>query len=338
MSDNMEYKNIKVEDDKDSEVKISGEISADSLNSYRERAIKNISTDVEIKGFRKGKVPEDVLIKNVGEMSVLQEAAELALSDAYPKIILEHKIEPLGHPQVSITKLAPKEDLGFSITTAVMPKVTLPDYKTISKKISSEKEEVKIEDKEVEEAVTNIQNSIAQGKGEKELPEVSDEFVKKLGDFKNVEDFKKKLKENLMLEKERLAKDKKRNRIADAIIEKSKISIPKLLIDGELERMLSQFKADIEQSGLTYDKYLTEVKKTDEDIRKEWMPIAEKKAKLQLILNKIALEEKVKPEEDQVKKEMEHILSHHKDAPEERVRIFVETMLTNEKVFEFLEK
>ena len=93
-----------------------------------------------------------------------------------------------------------------------------------------------------------------------------------------------------------------------------------------------------EQSGLTYEKYLAEVKKTDEDIKKEWTPIAQKKAKLQLILNKIALEEKIKPEEDQVQKEIEHILSHHKDAPEERVRIFVETMLTNEKVFDFLEK
>ena len=50
------------------------------------------------------------------------------------------------------------------------------------------------------------------------------------------------------------------------------------------------------------------------------------------------MEEKIKPEEDQVQKEIEHILSHHKDAPEERVRIFVETMLTNEKVFDFLEK
>lgn len=334
----MEYKNIKIEEEKDSAIKITGEISSSSLDSYKERATKNISADVEIKGFRKGKVPEDVLVKNVGEMTILQEQAELALSDAYPKIVLEHKIEPLGHPQVSITKLAPKEDLGFSITTAVMPKVELPDYKSISKKIVSEKTEVVVDDKEVEKAIENIQSSIAQGKGEKELPEVNDEFVKKLGDFENVDDFRKKLKENLKLEKERIAKDKKRNKIADTVIEKSKISIPKLLVDGELERMLAQFKADIEQSGLTYDKYLTEVKKSDEDIRKEWLPIAEKKAKLQLILNKIALDEKIKPEEDQVKKEMEHILSHHKDAPEERVRVFVETMLTNEKVFEFLEK
>ena len=58
---------------------------------------------------------------------------------------------------------------------------------------------------------------------------------------------------------------------------------------------------------------------------------------MQLVLNQIAIEEKIKPEEDQVKKEVEHLLEHYKDAPEERIKIYVETMLTNEKVFEFLE-
>ena len=345
----MSYTNIEIKKKENAQIEITGEILADQLTKYREKALKNVSENVNLKGFRKGKIPEDVLIKNVGEMSILQEMAELALSDQYPKIILEEKINPLGHPQVSITKLAPKENLGFKIVTATMPEVTLPDYKTIAKKIAEEKDEdTEVTDKNLESTIETLRKQRATqtaqkgaggqaDKDKQELPEFNDEFVKTLGDFKDVEDFRNKLRENLKLEKERMAKEKRRNKLADSIIEKSEIDLPQLLIDGELQRMLGQFRADIEQAGLTYDKYLEEVKKTDEDIKKEWTPIAEKKAKLQLVLNKIALEEKVTPEEDQVQKEIEHILSHQKDAPEDRVRTFVETMLTNEKVFEFLE-
>jgi len=333
----MSYKNIEIKKLENSEVEISGEILAESLEKYKERATKNISQNVEIKGFRKGKIPEDILRKNVGEMTILQEAAELALSDEYPKIILEYKINPIGNPQVSLTKLAPGENLGFKAKVTVMPEVTLTDYKTIAKKVVSEKDNLEVTEENLNTAIETIRKQRTTDKEQKELPELNDEFVKTLGNFKDVKDFKEKLMENMKLEKARIAKDKKRNKIADGIIEKSKISLPQLLIDGELERMVAQFKADIEQAGLTYEKYLNEVKKTNEDIKKEWVPIAEKKAKLQLVLNKIALEENIKPAEDQVQKEMEHILSHHKDAPEERVRIFVETMLTNEKVFEFLE-
>ncbi len=333
----MSYTNINIQKQDNAQIEITGEVLAEIVAKYDEQATKNIAQNVNIKGFRKGKVPSDVLRKHVGEMTILQEAAELALSDQYPKIILEHKIQPLGHPQVMITKLAPKENLGFKIVTAVMPEVSLPDYKTIAKKIMSEKNDLEVTDKNVQTTIDTLRKQRATDKDKKDLPELNDEFVKTLGDFKDVEDFKNKLRENMKVEKARSAKEKKRTKIADGIIEKSTISLPQLLIDGELSRMIGQFKADIEQAGLTYEAYLKEAKKTEEDIRKEWTPIAEKKAKLQLVLNKIALEENIKPEEDQVQKEMEHILSHHKDAPEERVRVFVETMLTNEKVFNFLE-
>lgn len=334
----MSYTNINIQKQDNAQIEITGEVLAEIVAKYNEQATKNIAQNVNIKGFRKGKVPSDVLRKHVGEMTILQEAAELALSDQYPKIILEHKLQPLGHPQVMITKLAPKENLGFKITTAVMPEVSLPDYKTIAKKVMSEKDDLEVTDKNVQTTIDTLRKQRATDKDKKDLPEFNDEFVKTLGDFKDVEDFKNKLRENMRAEKARNAKEKKRTKIADGIIEKSTISLPQLLIDGELSRMIGQFKADIEQAGLTYEAYLKEAKKTEEDIRKEWTPIAEKKAKLQLVLNKISLAENIKPEEDQVQKEMEHILSHHKDAPEERVRVFVETMLTNEKVFHFLEE
>merc|ERR1711879_63923 len=88
-------------------------------------------------------------------------------------------------------------------------------------------------------------------------PEINDEFVKTWGDFKDVADFKAKIKENIGLEK-------KRNEIIEEIIDKSKVSLPQLLVNSELERMFGQFKSDVERAGLTYENYLKEVKKTEE--------------------------------------------------------------------------
>jgi trigger factor len=124
----------------------------------------------------------------------------------------------------------------------------------------------------------------------------------------------------------------------EKIIAKSKIEMPKIIIESELEKMLAQFKDDLAQSGVGYEDYLKHIKKSEDDLRKEWREVAVKRGKSQIILNTIAKEQNIAASEDEIKKEMENILSHHKDADRFRVRMFVETFLTNELVFQFLEK
>lgn len=104
-----------------------------------------------------------------------------------------------------------------------------------------------------------------------------------------------------------------------------------------MEKMLAQFKDDIAKSGITYEDYLKHIKKTEADIKAEWKDTAVKRAKSQVILNTIAKDEGIAPKEEEVKKEMENILASYKDADRFRVRMYVETFLTNELVFQFLE-
>jgi len=170
------------------------------------------------------------------------------------------------------------------------------------------------------------------------LPEVNDEFVKKLGDFKDVSDFKIKLKENIAKEKELKAKDKKRLLILEEIIKDSKIEMPKALIENELDKMEGQFKGDIANMGLQPEDYLKHIKKTWEDLRKEWKPDAEKRSKTQLILQKIALEEKLEPKKEDVEKESKHLKEQYKEADPERIKAYVEMIMVNEMVIKFLEE
>jgi FKBP-type peptidyl-prolyl cis-trans isomerase (trigger factor) len=69
----------------------------------------------------------------------------------------------------------------------------------------------------------------------------------------------------------------------------------------------------------------------------KWRPHAEKKAKLQLILNEIVKLEKINVDAKEIEDEVKAILSHYKDANQEQARIYAETVLTNEKVYQFLE-
>jgi len=367
--------NIKINKLPKSEVEIEGELEAEVFESYYTKALKKIGENVELDGFRKGKVPENILLTKVPEMHILEEMAEMALAENYPKIIEEEKIHAISRPEISITKLARKSPLGFKIKTSILPEMKLPDYKKLSKETRAGLTEVdkstEVTEKEVEDTIMDIRKSRAPHvhmedaephehkespsaqdsdgtQGEEthaphshddvgELPEFNDEFVKALGPFKDIADFKDKLKENIKLEKTNQVRERTRLKIVEAIIEKTEVDLPEILIDSELDKIVYRMESDITAMGLKFEDYLKHINKSLEDVRKEFRKDAEKKAKLGLILNKIAEEEKIVADREAVANEVAMILEHYKDADPERAKMHAENVLTNEKVFQFLE-
>jgi len=344
---------IKIDKKEDSTVEITGSISFDVWGKHKEKALKDLSKNIKIDGFRPGsKIPENVLVDKVGEMAILNEMAQYALNDAYPIIVMENKIDVIGSPQIAITKIAKDNPLEFKITTAVMPEIKLPDYKKLAKKEMDKKEEsLEVTEEELSKTIEQIQKAQQHTKKEGEeitekdlekksdkLPELTDEFVKTVGDFKNVDDFKSKLKENIRHEKEHRLKEKKRLEILDAIIKDTKMNLPEVLVEAESQKMLAEMRNNISRMGLQFEKYLEQIKKTEEDLKKEWRTDAEKRVKSQLVLNQISLDEKITPPEDEVKKNVDAILGQHKDARRENVEVYVKMMVSNEEVFKLLEK
>ncbi len=354
------YKDIKLNSLPERELEIIGAITAEKMAIMREKALAKLKTDIEIPGFRKGNAPDAVIAQKIGEGRLLEEAAEIALSEEYPNILEEHKIDAIGRPDIQITKIGVGSDMEFKIKTSLYPEVKLSDYKKTAKKEMSKEEKIpETTEKEVDDVIKNLQKNLAHQKmhedmgddltaqaghnhdhGEikdEDLPVVDENFVKLFGNFKDVADFKAKIKENIDAEKKLKEKDKKRTTTLEAIMDSSTIELPKIIVEGEMEKMLAQFKDDIARSGISYEDYLKHIKKTEEDLRGEWKETAIKRAKSQIILNTIAKEESITPDEEEVKKEMENILSHYKDAERFRVRMYVETFMTNELVFKFLE-
>lgn len=336
-----------------SEVEIEGELSADKFESYFGTALKMLGENLKVDGFRKGKIPEAIMLKHIPEIQILEKMAELALNEHYPKIIEVEKLDVIARPEISITKLARKNPLEFKIKTAVLPEIKVADYKNIAKSIlradlkDSKSSDLEVTDEDIENTIMDIRKSRAPKKhvteGEipeettEELPELNDEFVKGLGPFENVTDFKNKLKINLKLEKENQQKEKTRLKIIEKIIEDSSLDVPEILIDMEVNKILYKMESDITQMGLKFEDYLKHLNKTKEDLRKEFRGDGEKKAKFGLILNEIAKIEKIVADQAQVEKEVAQILSYYKDADPERARMHAENVLTNEKIFQFLE-
>lgn len=361
-----------------SQVTISGEIPYAELENERARAIAYLGKDIKLDGFRAGHVPEAVLIKQLGEMAILTEMAERALAHMYPHIVEAHNLDVLGHPKVEITKLAPGNPLGFTLTVAVLPEITLPNYSALAATINKDKATSEVTDEEVEQQITNImrqkiayerlQKKAATGtdthagvgavadlptpesEAAKEeetfdpetapLPELTDAYVATLGQpgqFTDVADFKAKIREHLQIEKTREVAANHRAKLTDAIVEASAMELPQVLIDSELNQMFAQMEEDIKRANLKFEDYLAHIKKTREELAAEWTPMAEKRAKLQLVLNEIAKAEAIMPDEAQLESQVAQLLEQYKDADPHRVRVYVASVMQNEAVMQLLE-
>jgi trigger factor len=337
-----------------SRVEIEGELAVDIFEGYRARALEHLGAHIEVDGFRKGHVPASVLIKHIPENLLLEEMAEMALGEHYPKILETEKLDAIGRPQIAITKLASGNPLGFKITFDTLPEITLPDYKKIAEETRKEKIDVEVTEKDIDETILQIRRMRAHEDLHKEgghahddhshapvtdenLPVFDDEFVKTLGAFESVEMFKEKLKENISKEKERESRSTMRLKIAEALLEKTTMDIPQILIESEVEKMMFRLKTDVENAGIVFEEYLKNISKTEDDIKKEWEPDAKKKASLELMIFEIAKEEKMKLDEKDIENEVNAVLSQYPGADKMRAQAYVEQVLMHEKVFSLLE-
>ncbi len=339
-----------------SRVSIAATIPAEKFDSYRTKALENIGQHAKVDGFRPGHVPASVLEKKVGDAGILDEMAQLAIMEAYPAILADNKIDAIGRPEINLTKVATGNDLEFTVITAVLPTVTLADYKKIAKAANTDAAEVVVDEAEVESAINELRQMRAHQEmhdagvehddhdhtkiDAKDLPELTDDYVKTLGKFEGIEDFKTKLRENLLKEKKNRETEKKRITLIDGIIDGSTIDIPDVLVDFEIDKMMQQFAYDISMMGMTMEEYMARIEKSEADLKKDWQETASKRAKMQLILDDIAEKESIKPTDDEVQAETEKILELYKDQAgisEDRARAYVHQILTNAKVFEYLE-
>lgn len=129
-----------------SQVELAIILEFDEFKPYIEKGAQHVSEHVKIEGFRPGKVPYEILKQKVGEISILEEAAHIAIRKTIDDVFAKELAgrQPVGQPSVEITKLAPENPLEYKVVISLLPTVALGKYKDL--KIEREKPEVNEED------------------------------------------------------------------------------------------------------------------------------------------------------------------------------------------------
>merc|ERR1712098_973276 len=131
-------------------------VPAEKVNKALDQAFKKVVKQINVPGFRKGKVPRPIFEQRFGVEALYQDAVDILLPEAHGEAIEETKINPVAQPEINVTQIEKGRDFEFEATVTVEPEVKLGDYKglEIEKQDSELTDKVVKEDGAVEEGDT----------------------------------------------------------------------------------------------------------------------------------------------------------------------------------------
>ena len=137
--------------------KLTIEVPFSELQPSLDKAYKEIAKQINVPGFRRGKVPPPVIDRQVGRGAVLDQAINDALPGVYMRALQENDVEPLGQPEIDISRLEDGELLEFTAELDVKPEVAVPDYSTLAVSVA----DVEVSDEDVEAQIQNLRERFA---------------------------------------------------------------------------------------------------------------------------------------------------------------------------------
>ena len=413
----------------DTRVEVTITLDASDLAPSADKAVEKLAKEVRVEGFRKGKVPAEVAKKFIPENDLNSATLDDAVRNTVLKAFAEEKVNPLGMPQINVTKFVPGEMAEYTATVDIVPEVKLCDYKKLNVKYT----EAKIAAKDVNEMLDNLAKSYADKKtvdreaklgdeavidfvGKKDgvefpggagndyalglgtgtfipgfeegivghkagdkftlditfpkdyaaknlagakttfdvtlkevkelvKPEINDEFAKKVGPFKTLAELKKDIETNLKAQTKRQNDEKFKNDLLEAIVKKSTIATPEILVNDQLRFIRDDLTRNAESVGMGIEEYLEASGEDPKEFEKETRKLAEQRVKSSLALQKIAVEEKISVSDDVVKEKIAELRAVYKRSPEAmkslkdpQVQLDIRNRMVIEKVLDFLVK
>ena len=133
-------------------VRLDVEVAYAELESHVANAYKKVAAQVNIPGFRKGKIPASMIDQRVGRGTVIDEAINTALPEFYGQAAREHSVAVIGRPEVDVKEFVDNDKLVFTVEVDVRPEVVLPDFS----KITIEVDDVVVADADVDEQIESL--------------------------------------------------------------------------------------------------------------------------------------------------------------------------------------
>jgi trigger factor len=133
-------------------VRLDVEVPYADLEPHVANAYKKVAAQVNIPGFRKGKIPASMIDQRVGRGTVIDEAINSALPLFYGQAAREHNVAVIGRPEVDVKEFVDNDKLVFTVEVDVRPEVVLPDFS----KITVEVDDVVVADADVDEQIESL--------------------------------------------------------------------------------------------------------------------------------------------------------------------------------------
>lgn len=146
----------------------------------------------------------------------------------------------------------------------------------------------------------------------KELPEINDEFAAEISEFDTLEEYKKDLKEKLVLSKAESARVQNENAVLIKAVDNATVEIPLPMLNLQIDNMVNDYARRMQAQGLPLDQYMEFTGMTMDALREQMKTNAERSIKTRLTLEKVAEVEKIEATEEDMDKELQKIADQYK--------------------------
>jgi trigger factor len=176
-------------------------------------------------------------------------------------------------------------------------------------------------------------------------PAIDDEMAKKVGPFKDLKALKEDIKKNLTAQAEHQNTEKFKNDLVVALVKKSTVPAPDVLIDDQMRVMRDDLTRNAASQGLSFEDYLARAGETLENWEKQARKVAEQRVKGSLVLQNLAVKEKITVSDDLVAAKIAELRDVYKKSPEAlkslkdpNVKMDIKNRMIIEKTLDYLVK
>lgn len=166
---------------------------------------------------------------------------------------------------------------------------------------------------------------------QKEFPDLNDDFAKDVSEYDTLDELKESIKKEIQEEKRHHAEEEMKENAAKKVVENSKVEIPDVMIERQIDISLKELDYNLRYQGLYLDKYLEITGKSKDDLRAEMRNGAESRVKMQLVIDKIGKLENIEATDEEIEEKIAEIAKEYNITAEKLKEELNENQINNIK-------
>jgi FKBP-type peptidyl-prolyl cis-trans isomerase (trigger factor) len=299
----------------DGSIVISINVPPVDVEKTRRVVMDELVKNVEVQGFRKGAAPRHLAEQKLNKQTVQEEVVRKTISDEYVAAVKQLNLKPIINPRVHIEPFDEGTLLSFTAETCEEPKVILGNYKDAVKRSSTPAQAPRPAAPQVQNTGSLQQGQATSLKGAQTPNQTQNQP-----------------------QKPQEAQNRKLDQVLNTILNVTQIQIPKILVESEADRLLSQLLDELKRLGVSLDQYLASRQKNAEQLRAEYEERSLQDLKLEFVLRKIADDEKITVDQADVQKALAQIKDENERKQISQNPYLVGAIIRQQKTLDFLSK